>query len=313
VKLGSLCSGFGGLDLAVEAHYGATTVWHAESDKDCSKVLAHHWPTAPNLGDITQVEWSDVEPVDVLAAGYPCQPFSIAGNRDPNDDRAIFPFIANAVRVLRPRLVVLENVPGHLSQGGPSVVASLDSMGFNCSWGVVHASDALAPHKRARWFLVGTNANSGRERYGGQQNAGVVAGLGTQAEVIDGKVSTTRGQFVDRSQEVVGTPGDPKWRQFAPAVAIWEQVIGRPAPSPTLDGELSSRFVEWLMGLPEDHVCGLGLSRTAELKMLGNGVVPQQASLALRLLDQLAGVTQPGDTRQTPPLYLDTVQEAANG
>jgi len=69
VKLGSLCSGFGGLDLAVEAHYGATTVWHAESDKDCSKVLAHHWPTAPNLGDITQVEWSDVEPVDVLAAG----------------------------------------------------------------------------------------------------------------------------------------------------------------------------------------------------------------------------------------------------
>jgi len=67
------------------------------------------------------------------------------------------------------------------------------------------------------------------------------------------------------------------------------------------------------MGLPEDHVCGLGLSRTAELKMLGNGVVPQQASLALRLLDQLAGVTQPGDTRQTPPLYLDTVQEAANG
>ena len=75
------------------------------------------------------------------------------------------------------------------------------------------------------------------------------------------------------------------WGHFAPAIGRWERTIGRPAPAPTDDGKLSSRFVEWMMGLPEGHVCGLGMSRTAELKALGNGVCPQQAALALTLLN----------------------------
>ena len=77
-----------------------------------------------------------------------------------------------------------------------------------------------------------------------------------------------------------------EWGQFTPAIQRWERTIGRPAPAPTDDGKLSSRAVEWMMGLPEGWVCDLGLSRTAELKMLGNGVCPQQAALALRLLDE---------------------------
>ena len=77
-----------------------------------------------------------------------------------------------------------------------------------------------------------------------------------------------------------------EWGQFTPAIERWERTIGRPAPAPTDDGRLSSRVVEWLMGLSDGHVCALGLSRTAELKALGNGVCPQQAALALTLLDE---------------------------
>jgi DNA (cytosine-5)-methyltransferase 1 len=77
-----------------------------------------------------------------------------------------------------------------------------------------------------------------------------------------------------------------EWGHYAPAIERWERTIDRPAPAPTDDGKLSSRFVEWMMGLPDGHVCALGMARTAELKMLGNGVVPPQAALALRLLDE---------------------------
>jgi len=80
------------------------------------------------------------------------------------------------------------------------------------------------------------------------------------------------------------------WGQFAPAIERWEQIIGRPAPSPTkTDGRdgshrLSSLFTEWMMGVPEGWITGVGLSRNDELKACGNGVVPAQAELALRML-----------------------------
>jgi DNA (cytosine-5)-methyltransferase 1 len=84
--------------------------------------------------------------------------------------------------------------------------------------------------------------------------------------------------------------GETNWGKFEPAIRRWEEVIGRPAPAPTKpDGKdnghrLSSLFTEWLMGLPEGWITGLGLKRNDELKLAGNGVVPQQAELALRIL-----------------------------
>jgi len=75
-------------------------------------------------------------------------------------------------------------------------------------------------------------------------------------------------------QEVVG------WGDYGAAIQRWGHVIGRPAPAPVTDDKLSSRFVEWMMGLPDGWVTGVGLSRTQELKILGNGVVPQQAAVA---------------------------------
>ena len=91
------------------------------------------------------------------------------------------------------------------------------------------------------------------------------------------------------------------WGKFEPAIRRWEQTLGRPAPLPTKpDGKdgahrLSSKFTEWMMGLPEGWVTGVGLTRNEELKACGNGVVPQQAELALRIL--LEGITLPQAVR----------------
>lgn len=114
LRIGSLFSGAGGLDMAVEAVFGATTAWHCELDPAASKVLASHWPGVPNLGDITAIDWGsvavhgvgwDFQPIDILCGGWPCQPFSVAGKRKGiNDDRALWPYVADAIRALRPRL-----------------------------------------------------------------------------------------------------------------------------------------------------------------------------------------------------------------
>ncbi|WRZ03621.1 DNA cytosine methyltransferase [Streptomyces sp. NBC_00385] len=71
--IGSLCSGYGGLDLGVQSALGGTLAWHAEVNPDASRILSRHWPAMPNLGDITAVDWSAVPRVCVLTAGFPCQ------------------------------------------------------------------------------------------------------------------------------------------------------------------------------------------------------------------------------------------------
>jgi DNA (cytosine-5)-methyltransferase 1 len=75
-RIGSLCTGYGGLDLAVELVLGGALVWYAETDPHAPTVLAARWPDVANLGDLRTVDWSTVEPVDVLTAGFPCQDYS---------------------------------------------------------------------------------------------------------------------------------------------------------------------------------------------------------------------------------------------
>ncbi|WP_268926995.1 DNA cytosine methyltransferase [Streptacidiphilus fuscans] len=73
LRIGSMCSGYGGLDLAALNVFGGQLAWHAEINPDAARILERHWPGVPNLGDLTQVDWAAVEPVDVLVAGFPCQ------------------------------------------------------------------------------------------------------------------------------------------------------------------------------------------------------------------------------------------------
>ena len=226
---------------------GGDLAWVSDIDKSANTLLAYRHPKVPNLGDLKQVDWSTVEPVDVLTAGYPCQPFSTAGKRKGIDDeRHIWPWISDAIRVLRPRFVVLENVAGHLRSGFGEVLGSLAEVGYDCRWASVRACAVGAPHRRERVFVLA--ADSDRQGLEGHW------------------------RFHREVREVEAASHHPS--------PFWQ---GR-SPHPVERGELSPRFVEWMMGLPEGWVTDIPITRNQQLKLLGNGVVPQQARYALDLL-----------------------------
>ena len=151
MRIGSLFTGYGGLDQAISGELQ----WYAEIEPAACEILETHYPTVPNLGDITEIDWSTVPQIDVLTGGYPCQPFSHAGNRKgENDERHLWPYVRDAIHALRPSYAILENVAGHLTLGFADVLADLASLGYDAEWGTFRASDVGAPHQRKRLFIL---------------------------------------------------------------------------------------------------------------------------------------------------------------
>ncbi len=169
----SLCSGYGGLDLAVEQITGNKTLVYAENDKYAARVMAARFPWATNLGDITKTDWAAVaaqHQIESVSAGFPCQDISHAGNRKgiTGARSGIWKNVLEAVRLTRPRLVFLENVAAIRSRGLDVVVADLAAIGYGIRWTCVRAGDPAvgAPHKRDRWFAVAHPADADPERGG---------------------------------------------------------------------------------------------------------------------------------------------------
>lgn len=409
-KVGALFAGYGGLDMAVEEVYGAEVAWYSEIDKGALKILEHRYPGVPNVGSVTEADWSQVEPVDIITGGSPCQDLSHAGARKGMTEGTrsnLWVAMREAIAQLRPGLVVWENVGGAFSAAADSevepcpgcvgdgsgvslralgrVLGDLSSLGYDASWHSLRAADVGAPHGRFRVFVVASDARDGaghREwaraepRQGGAESARLALGweqtdrgprpfahllptprssdtngagahgeggvdlrtavsallptpavndmgegktidawdewtakmqaahgngnghgkslaieaqrllptpmVGSTSPAAHGQIS---GQYRDQMAEALS-----RWGDYAAAIARWEHVLGRPAPGPTMlsskgNPQLSPRFVEWLMGLPEGWVDDVpGLTRNEKLKALGNGVVPQQAAHALRVM-----------------------------
>lgn len=280
MKIGSLCTGYGGLDMAVEAYFNAETVWVSEIDKHASKVIDQRFGVV-NHGDLKTINWAEVEPIDILTAGYPCQPFSHAGDRKGLEDaRHIWPFIKEAISHLRPSTVVLENVRGHLSLGFKEVLKDLAQIGYDARWQLVRASDIGAPHQRARLFVV-ANANSSACE---ESRRGIRSIREKKEKLIDG---SNWNEFGFKSSTITHTDNTGRFGYMSglPKRFNTPDEMQLQELPPTLDqGKLNPVFVEYMMGLPIGWVTDTGLSRTQQLKMLGNGVVPQQAYYALELL-----------------------------
>jgi len=154
LTVGSLFSGIGGIDLGLE-RAGMTVKWHSEIDPYACRVLKKHWPDVPNLGNIKEIDWATIEPVDVIAGGYPCQPFSTAGKRQGDkDERHLWPYFLRAISELRPRFALLENVRGHLTMGFDRVLGDLAEIGYDAEWQIVSAASVGAPHRRDRIICV---------------------------------------------------------------------------------------------------------------------------------------------------------------
>lgn len=127
LHVGSLFSGYGGLDLAVEDVFGARTIWFSEINEPVARVFSRHWPDAPSLGDITTIDWNTVPPVDILCGGFPCQDVSTVGKMaglKPGTRSGLWAHMAAAIDALQPEWVVIENVRGLLS--APAIRANLE-------------------------------------------------------------------------------------------------------------------------------------------------------------------------------------------
>lgn len=156
----SLFSGIGGLDLGLD-RAGMTCAGQVELDPYCRTVLARHWPEVDRHDDVRTAPawWLDRgdAPVDLVAGGFPCQPFSLGGHmRGIADERWGWPWMLDVIRAARPRYVLVENVPGLLADGDAfgAVLADLAALGFDAEWDVLRASDFGAPQPRERLFLV---------------------------------------------------------------------------------------------------------------------------------------------------------------
>jgi DNA (cytosine-5)-methyltransferase 1 len=154
LTVGSLFSGIGGIDLGLE-RAGHRVLWQSEIDNYACRVLKKHWPEIPNLGDVKKINWSEVPNVDIIAGGYPCQPFSQAGKRKGKEDpRHLWPYVLDAIRTIRPRFALMENVRGHLTLGFGDVLADLAGCGYSAEWQIISAASVGAPHRRDRLFFV---------------------------------------------------------------------------------------------------------------------------------------------------------------
>ena len=294
LRVGALCAGYGGLELGLQlAGIDTDLIWVSETDKHASAVLDARFGV-PNLGDLTQIV--DPPEVDIVTAGFPCQPVSHAGKgAGVHDERWLIRDVVTVARRAGAQWIFMENVRGLLSANkGEAFGQVLDALaegGFDARWACIRADQSVgACHRRDRWFAVADATGVGRcagSRLGeGQpsQQRGDGSGDSHRTAPTDADSQGLQGHGEEHQlpeaggQEVVG------WGDYGAAIQRWGHVIGRPAPAPVTDNKMSSRFVEWMMGLPDGWVTGVGLSPTQELKILGNGVIPHQAAVAYEWL-----------------------------
>ena len=321
-----LCAGYGGIELGLKrAIPSLRTIALCEIEAFAianlvSKMEAGLMDPAPIWPDLKTFPWSAFrDRVDILTGGYPCQPFSAAGQRRGKDDpRHLWPYIADGIRLLRPRCCFFENVEGHISLGLSDVIEDLAGMGYRTTWGIFSASECGAPHQRKRVFIMavasgfrGAAGLSGpfprHEGESGESDDGgceVMANAGSQGP---------QGHWGERGHEEGGSeiqtggircsawpsrPGEQQYGWEPPRVVADSHRVDRSAPAegrehdrqarsagerqtqPPLGGDTDGSA----SGLDYAELCVTCDNRTDELRLLGNGVVPATAERAFRTL-----------------------------
>lgn len=295
MRIGSLFSGIGGLELGLEWAGVGRAVWQVERDEWCRGILARHWPDAERFDDVLSVGARNLAPVDLICGGFPCQDLSFAGKgAGLSGARSGLWFeYARIVRELRPRFVVVENVSALLARGVDTVLGDLAEAGYDAEWRCIRASDVGAPHRRERLFIVAyrvgglqggeptgsTSRSIGRGRQvahaasvlcdGGNDNAGSGGeGRGQVSEPGNGSCADERRQGGASAKRGLGrvSHGLPNWLDRWPS-----------GPGEAQEDWEAPRTIDRAPSIKPGGVRPFNRLRDSavRLKALGNAVVPQ--------------------------------------
>ena len=240
---GSLFSGIGGFDLAA-AWAGIPTLWQVEIDPYCRAVLQKHFPEAKIHEDIKKIKKGELEPVDIISGGFPCQPFSVAGKRRGKaDDRYLWPEMLRIISEIRPTWAICENVPGIISMEPDNCISDLEAEGYEVQTFIVPACAVDAPHRRDRvWIVAHSNGGGLPEPCICEEQQGRTKTIRTSQNLADAAC-----ELLDRNRETRRRRGEftdgCRW--------LPEPGVGRVAH-----------------GVPR---------RVGRLRALGNAIVPQVA------------------------------------
>ena len=303
-----LCSGIGGFALGFQWAGLSKPVLFCDIEAWSRQVLDKHWPDVPIAEDVKELS-SDPERLvpdcDILTAGYPCQPFSVAGQqRGEEDDRHIWPEIFTIVQAKRPAWCVFENVSGHISLGLDQVLSDLESKGYAVQPFVVPACAVDAPHRRDRVWIIAAHADSN-----GEPNDTINAKSGCwelgQPTSNDPDSDSQRSHRAEQHQQRGGEPTDRQERELGSVCEVLARrgdAAERPAAdvadadsqrgcsgdaqrqdaktarqSPGCQRHDAGRVAAWLPEPPVGRVANGIPRRVDRLKGLGNAIVPQIA------------------------------------
>ena len=266
VSYGSLFTGIGGLDLAVEQVFEAEPHWQCEVEPYCRKVLAKHWP-----GVVCHEDVRTAQPtfVDIICGGFPCQNVSSAGKGEgiEGPKSGLWREFVRIVRHLRPDIVIVENVTSGLKRWLPFVLGDLSELGFDARWETVSAAEVGAPHIRQRTFVLAYTLSGAlriqRRRDESRTREAEPRHTGSSVANANGE-----GESACPIDEAVAGVSRLAGHRWPPAPGEdWH------GPFPAVRGGSD--------GIPH---------RLDRLRALGNAVVPQQAALAL---SRMLGLAEP--------------------
>ena len=243
LKVLDLFSGIGGFSLGLERTGGFETVAFCEIEEYPRRVLAKHWPDVPCHKDVKELTADAVGHIDLICGGYPCQPFSQAGQRrGAEDDRHLWPEVKRLVASIRPRWCLFENVAGHISMGLDEVLSDLESEGYTAWTVVIPACAVDAPHRRDRVWIMAHTESIGHGQGGGERNIH----------------KTDGGQVGERGPIIASTGEQP---QDTSKVAANPKGAGAGENKRGVRG-LSERCCEWTEGMGQEDVAHANGDRT---------------------------------------------------
>lgn len=282
MKFGSLFAGIGGFDLGLE-RAGMSCQWQVEIEEYPTKILEKHWPEVHRERDIKECSGSNLEDVDLICGGFPCQDISVAGAGAglAGERSGLWYEMHRIIGDIKPRWVIVENVAALLSRGMDVVLRDLSQIGYDCEWHVISASAIGAPHRRERVWII-ANANNAGNR---------ALRNGTDSDRTKEKQIRKQQSQLESSRCSENVPNANGKRLEGKRANDYTQ--GRKeerGQAGLCNGEELRRYASWWEAESGIQPLAHGVpERMARLKAIGNAVVPQVVELIGRRIMEIEG------------------------